>query len=148
MQKKSRCCYLSLHVFCGDHLLLARQGQFNVAAGAGDVDDVVRIAGFAKIEIYASRPGGQGRHYGCIGRNQQEDIMHETLIAVATAVAFILAASLAPTDAQAGEATRGAAAKARQITRMAPTAAPHGKDITSSSSSPTLAVGVNHPPKK
>lgn len=70
--------------------------------------------------------------------------MHETLIAMATAIAFVLAASLAPTDVQAG----GAAAKARHITRMAPTAAPHGRDITSSSSSSTLAVGVNHPPKK
>jgi len=36
-------CYLPLYVFCGRHLLLARQRLANVAGSAGAVDEVARI---------------------------------------------------------------------------------------------------------
>jgi hypothetical protein len=36
-------CYLPLYVFCGRHLLLARQRQANVAGSAGAVEELARI---------------------------------------------------------------------------------------------------------
>jgi hypothetical protein len=36
-------CYLPLYVFCGRHLLLARQRRANVAGSAGAVEEVARI---------------------------------------------------------------------------------------------------------
>jgi hypothetical protein len=36
-------CYLPLYVFCGRHLLLARQRRANVAGSAGAVEEMVRI---------------------------------------------------------------------------------------------------------
>jgi hypothetical protein len=36
-------CYLPLYVFCGKHLLLARQRQANVAGSAGAVEEMARI---------------------------------------------------------------------------------------------------------
>src|SRR6516225_10119088 len=38
-------CYLPLFVFCGRHLLLARQRRANVAGSAGAVEEMVRIVG-------------------------------------------------------------------------------------------------------
>ena len=37
-------CYLPLYVFCGRHLLLARQRRANVAGSAGAVEEVARIS--------------------------------------------------------------------------------------------------------
>lgn len=36
-------CYLPLYVFCGRHLLLARQRRSNIDAAAGSVDEVARL---------------------------------------------------------------------------------------------------------
>jgi len=38
-------CYLPLYVFCGRHLLLARQRRANVAGSAGAVEEMARIVG-------------------------------------------------------------------------------------------------------
>lgn len=38
-------CYLPLYIFCGRHLLLARQREANVAGSAGAEDEVARIVG-------------------------------------------------------------------------------------------------------
>jgi hypothetical protein len=36
-------CYLPLYIFCGDHLLCARQRSSNMDASAGSVDEITRI---------------------------------------------------------------------------------------------------------
>jgi hypothetical protein len=36
-------CYLPLYIFCGDHLLLARQRRSNIDAAAGALEEVIRI---------------------------------------------------------------------------------------------------------
>jgi len=38
-------CYLPLYVFCGRHLLLARQRRSNIDAAAGSVEEVARMVG-------------------------------------------------------------------------------------------------------
>jgi hypothetical protein len=38
-------CYLPLYVFCGRHLLLARQRRSNIDAAAGSVEEVARMTG-------------------------------------------------------------------------------------------------------
>jgi hypothetical protein len=38
-------CYLPLYVFCGDHLLLARQRRSNIDAASGSVEEIARIVG-------------------------------------------------------------------------------------------------------
>ncbi|HTT84945.1 MAG TPA: IS1380 family transposase [Rhizomicrobium sp.] len=38
-------CYLPLYVFCGTHLLLARQRRSNIDASAGSVEEIARIVG-------------------------------------------------------------------------------------------------------
>jgi hypothetical protein len=42
-------CYLPLYVFCGRHLLLARQRRANVADSHGAVEEVTRIIGFLAV---------------------------------------------------------------------------------------------------
>ena len=41
-------CYLPLYVFCGRHLLLARQRRANVAGSDGAVEEMARIIGFRR----------------------------------------------------------------------------------------------------
>ena len=43
-------CYLPLYVFCGRHLLLARQRRANVAGSAGAVAEVARNVRIVEIE--------------------------------------------------------------------------------------------------
>ena len=45
-------CYLPLYVFCGRHLLLARQRRANVAGSAGAVDEMARIVGQIRPETW------------------------------------------------------------------------------------------------
>jgi hypothetical protein len=50
-------CYLPLYVFCGDHLLLARQRRSNIDAAEGALEEVIRIVG----QIRARRGWGKTR---------------------------------------------------------------------------------------
>jgi hypothetical protein len=50
-------CYLPLYVFCGDHLLLARQRRSNIDAAAGALEEVIRMVG----QIRARRGWGKTR---------------------------------------------------------------------------------------
>jgi hypothetical protein len=50
-------CYLPLYVFCGDHLLLARQRRSNIDAAAGALEEVIRIVS----QIRARRGWGKTR---------------------------------------------------------------------------------------
>ena len=72
------CCYLPLYVFCGRHLLLARQRRANVAGSDGAVEEMARIlarirqrwprvriilradSGFSNEELMRKRMGREG----------------------------------------------------------------------------------------
>jgi Transposase DDE domain group 1 len=56
-------CYLPLYVFCGRHLLLARQRRANVAGSAGAVEELARIVGqirrrWSKVHIILRADSG------------------------------------------------------------------------------------------
>ena len=50
-------CYLPLYIFCGDHLLLARQRRANIDAAAGALEEVTRIV----TQIRSRRGWGKTR---------------------------------------------------------------------------------------
>ena len=58
-------CYLPLYMFCGRHLLLARQRRANVAGSDGAVEEVARIVAQIRQEWRRQRAADRQAHPDC-----------------------------------------------------------------------------------